>query len=76
MQAEFPTAPRVKVRVAKTAEENAHALVALHVANASRAIDEMGDAELLALLEEPETLAGLSVLERELVVRLGAYVKQ
>ena len=31
----------------------------------------LDDAALLALLEEPETFARLSMLERELVIRLG-----
>lgn len=36
------------------------------------AFEHLDDGELLPLLEEPETYAELSPLERELVVRLGA----
>jgi len=34
----------------------------------------MSNEDLIALLEEPETLASLSPLERELLVRLGAML--
>ena len=62
----------VYVRVAETPEENRQAHEQIAVSRMTRDPLTLDDCELLPLLEEPETYVRLSVLERELVVRLGA----
>lgn len=64
-----------EIRVAETPEEN-------RLAHEQRAMWQMtrdpltlDDRELLPLLEEPDTYTRLSMLERELVIRLGAALE-
>jgi hypothetical protein len=40
-----------------------------------RSLSDLTDTDLVALCEEPETLATLTPLERELIVRLGALLE-
>lgn len=68
----LPAKPRYTVRLAETPEENAQALAAITLWNATKNPLEADDATLLALLEEPEMYATLDPIARELVVRLGA----
>lgn len=60
-QDDIPLAPRVQVRVGQPSVRQ--------FVRANRMTPD--DSELLSLLEEPETFSRLSVLERELVIRLG-----
>lgn len=61
-----------EIRVAETPEENRRALEQFAMWQMTRDPLTLDDRELLPLLEEPETYTRLSMLERELVIRLGA----
>lgn len=71
----MPTVPRCRVRVAETAYENDCAKIQAALADAKRGLTYIDDEALVALLEEPERYAGLTPLERELTVRLGALLE-
>lgn len=68
------TPPRCNVRVAETAYEIECAKIQAALAEAKRGLTGLDDETLVALLEEPECYAGLTPLERELTVRLGALL--
>lgn len=69
------TMPRSRVRVAETAYENDCAKIQAALAEAKRGLTCVDDETLVALLEEPECYAGLTPLECELTVRLGALLE-
>lgn len=72
----LPIGPaRNAVRVAETDEENEQAIAQQFMYRASRTIEQLDDAELIALADEPEFLMGCTPLELELIARLGAYVE-
>ncbi|GMU50730.1 MAG: hypothetical protein AMXMBFR31_29560 [Candidatus Desulfobacillus denitrificans] len=71
----LPKPQRCKVRVADTEYENDCAKVQAALATSMHGVELMDDAELVALLEEPECFVELTPLERELVVRLGARME-
>lgn len=75
MTYQFPTVPRCQIRVAETAYDNDYAKVQVALSDAKRGLTSLDDEALVALLEGPECYAGLTPLERELTVRLGALLE-
>ena len=76
---DLPTVPKVftPVRVAQTPEEEAQASYSADLGKLGVFGDweRMTDADLFALASEPEFLADCTLLERELIVRLGARLE-
>lgn len=74
---DFDPMPRVSIRVAQTPEENRTALQALtmHRMTQGGGWNDMGNDDFITLCEEPDMLADMTPLERELLARFVAAWK-
>ncbi len=70
---DFDPAPKVRVRVAQTDEENREALKAFALFKMQQGgkWDNWSNDDFIALCEEPEFLVDCTPLERELIIRLS-----
>lgn len=71
---DFDPLPKVTVRVAQTDEENRQARKWFAMASMKQGgnWDNWSNDDFIALCEEPEMLADMTPLERELIARLAA----